>query len=180
MSEPALVAHSLAEAYLYLMVHPCPSCGKGPLYAGEAVSTRTEGTVAFVSIDAKCGACGSAQSGVFQIPRERLQPGDAARINETATPSRIIDVGQWLVLSRMIGEAAGRSDDKMQVRRFGIQADQCIDEALKFYADDEELPAASAFFAAASRERFRDHPEQFARRRLLEMKLKLPKPSRFA
>jgi hypothetical protein len=80
----------------------------------------------------------------------------------------------------MIGEAAGRSDDKLQVRRFGIQAAQCLDEALKFYLPDEELPGPVAFFNAASRERFRQHPEQFARRRLVEMKLKLPKPSKFA
>ncbi len=180
-SENPLSARSLAEAYLYLMVSPCPSCGKGPLYAGEAVSTRTEGELSLLGISAECGACGIRETWNFLIPRNRLSPATPAdAISDGPEPSRIIDVGQWITLSRMIVEAASRSGDKLQIRRFGIESAHCLDEALKFYEPDCDAPPSSAFLTAASRDRFRLQPEQFSRRRLLDLRSKLPTPSRRA
>lgn len=181
MSDSSLSAHSLLEAYLYLMIQPCAACGKGPYYAGDAIAVRTESAVAYVSLPATCAACAQSISPVFSMPRDRMRVDPMSScINEGDRPSSIIDVGQWLVLSRMISEAAGRSEDKLQVRRFGIQAAQCIDEALKFFSAGEELPDSTAFFTGPSCERFRQHPEQFTRSRLLDLRAKLPMHSRYS
>jgi len=179
MSETVLNARSLAEAHLYLMVTACQKCGQGPLYARDAVSTRTDGPLALVCIPTDCGSCGTAGQIEFQVPRDQLQIQPGAEISRDLGPSRILDVGQWITLFRVITEAADRSEDKFQVRRFGIQASHCLDEALKFYLPDNDLPPPTAIFCAASRRRFSDHPEQFSRRRILEIRAKLPKISKF-
>jgi hypothetical protein len=99
-------------------------------------------------------------------------------VNPTDEPSRILDVGQWILLFRMSLEAADKEVDKVLARRLGIEAAQCLEEALKFYDEvDNDLPPPEAFFDEASRERFRDAPEQFSRRRLIELRSKLPSPS---
>jgi hypothetical protein len=99
----------------------------------------------------------------------------AATISSVEEPSRILDVGQWIMLFRMITEAAGKKTDKARTRHLGLEAAQCLEEALKFYDDlDNDLPPPEAFFTEASRERFKTHPEQFSRRRLVELRSKLP------
>ena len=62
-------------------------------------------------------------------------PGSPARVNPTSEPSQIVDLGQWLTLFRSIAEAAERESDKVQARHLGLEAAQCLDEALKFYYD---------------------------------------------
>jgi hypothetical protein len=75
----------------------------------------------------------------------------------------------------MIIEAATRETDKTQARHLGIEAAQCLEEALKFYDDvGNDLPPPEAFFTEVSRERFRDAPEQFSKRRLIGLRAKLP------
>jgi hypothetical protein len=104
--------------------------------------------------------------------------GQAAVVNPTDEPSRILDVGQWIVLFRMITERAAREIDKIQARHLGIEAAQCLEEALKFYDDvDNDLPPQEALFTEASRTRFRKAPEQFSRRRLIDLRAKLPSGS---
>ena len=98
----------------------------------------------------------------------------APRINPSPEPSRIIDVGQWLTLFRVILEAASQAAGRAESRRLGYEAAQCLDEALKFYDEDSDLPPEDAFFHEATADRFRSHPELFARQRLLAMRDKLP------
>ncbi|MCH7595838.1 MAG: hypothetical protein IID35_04685 [Planctomycetes bacterium] len=180
MADLPLLAHSLAEAYLYVMVSPCESCGNGPLYGGEACGVETPGGSWSTNLPGTCGACGATISITFQLasrPEEEAS-ADAASINSTDEPSRIIDVGQWLTLFRMITEAATREDDKVQVRHLGMEAAQCLDEALKFYDDEgNDLPPSDAIFVESSRLRFEDNPGQFSRRRLLDLRSKLPTTS---
>ena len=42
MSDFPLVAHSLAEAYLYLMATPCAACGQGPLRAAGGTEVEPD------------------------------------------------------------------------------------------------------------------------------------------
>ena len=99
-------------------------------------------------------------------------------INATDQPSRIIDVAQWLTLAHVIAEAASRETEKTHARQLGIDAAQCLSEALKFYDEPEnDLPPAEAFFHDASRRRFRENPEEFSRQRVLDMRSRLPGPS---
>ncbi len=180
MSSPddRLTANSLVEAYLYLKVTPCASCGRGPLRGSEPRLAGEAGGASTVTIAVTCAACRCETTETFhledpQIGEHSTLPG----INPTDEPSHILDVGQWIVLFRMLTEEAAREADRVQARSLGIKAARCLDEALKFYDEqDNDLPPSEAFFCKTSRARFRESPEQFSRQRLLGMRSKLPRP----
>jgi hypothetical protein len=167
------------------MANPCPSCGKGPLHGREPVSpspSTEEGQVegqhaAAVEVSAECAACRAASSWSFVLPTLAITAETPPVINPTPEPSRILDLPQWITLFRMISVAAEQQSDKQAARRLRIEAGQCLEEALKFYEPDNDLPPQEAFFQEGSRERLRSHPEQFSRQRLLALRNKLPTES---
>ncbi len=193
MSDESLVVHSLAEAYLYLMATPCSSCGRGPLKGADSqpvagaeprVLSRADPpgpqAAARWQIEVTCAACQSDTTLVFQLKGSAEaapgpEAGETAVVNPTEEPSHIVDVGQWIMLFRMITEAASKETDKIRARHLGIEAAQCLEEALKFYDEvDNDLPPPEAFLTDASRERFRTVPQQFSKRRLIDLRAKLP------
>jgi hypothetical protein len=184
-----LDARSLAEAYLYLMATPCAACSRGPLKGADARPYRAVPTqkhpppVNLWQIEATCAACQAVTTATFRLPGSPDgvaggESADAAVVNPTDEPSRILDVGQWIMLFRMITEAASRETDKIQARHLGLEAAQCLEEALKFFDEpDNDLPPPEALFTEASKQRFRKSPEQFSRRRLIDLRAKLPTTS---
>jgi hypothetical protein len=181
MERDPLPAHSLAEAYLYLMAASCPGCGRGPIVAGRA-TPHAHSDPLRLTIHATCKACKHADDYAFTVPGDLLalqavqESRLAARVNPGPEPSAIVDVAQWIMLFRMISEAAARSSDKVEARQLGYEAAQCLEEALKFYdaGDDNDLPPDGAFFHDSSRRRRREHPQEFSRIRLIELRAKLP------
>jgi hypothetical protein len=172
-----LRAHTWAEAHLYLMVTPCPACSRGPweiLSEPDRPDRRT--------LLVRCLACGARKEFTFECPPpveaqpvpEEAQDAPLERINPSVEPSRIIDVGQWLGLFYHLIEKADKAPAPAATRRLTFQAAQCLEEALKFYAPDEELPGNSGFFTQASRDAFAKAPEKFARQRLRDLRSKLP------
>ena len=85
MSDKPLVAHSLAEAYLYLMATPCGSCGRGPLQGSDARDTGGSDSVLVLSIDATCGACRQVTSYTFYLPHGTAagEPAEGTVVNGT-------------------------------------------------------------------------------------------------
>ena len=179
MTSNPLPAHSLAEAYFYLLATRCPRCGRGPLRGGDAGSESCGDRVG-LTIAVCCGSCGHQEDYRFRVDEDlaslqaRQASGAAPRVNPTDEPSRIIDVAQWITLFRVITEAAAREPDKGEVRRLGYEAAQCLEEALKFYEEDNDLPPDSALFCESSRRMQRDHPHEFSRQRLVELRGRLP------
>jgi hypothetical protein len=187
--------HSFAEAYLYVCVTPCRSCGTGRLVTDTA-GLQHDGDQRVLTVPVTCRACG--RSAVFQFDTGRLGPGESTlegfaelgapagsqtvpAINPTERPSRVIDVAGWLTLFAMLQDEARPSEDETRtardratVRRLQIQASACLGEALKFYDADNDLPPEDAFFSKRSRRQFRQHPELFARDRLIGLRAKLP------
>lgn len=160
------------------MASTCPSCSRGPVRGGEAaVLPGSDDRFAQLAVSGKCGACGRSTALRFRVPRTGLdsKPGEVAVVNPTGEPSRILDVGQWLTLFRMIVEAADRTTDRRQARQLGIEGAQCLEEALRFYQGlPSDQPPPTAFFSEASRKRFAEHPEQFSKQRLVELRARLP------
>lgn len=198
VSGPALPIHSLTEARLYLQVTPCEACGTGPLVV-DSQSVRLDAEHRVVTLAVACKACGqpgevrfdtrqvgpaetvSAALGELQAPRD---PQTHQIINPTQEPSRIVDVAGWLTLYSTNAEAARAaaaharsSEDRAKVRQLQIEAGRCLDEALKFYDLDNDLPPEDAFYRDDSRHRFRDLPQLFARQHLIELRAALPQPS---
>ena len=79
--------------------------------------------------------------------------------------------------ARATTEDARSANDRAGARQLQIEAGLCLDEALKFYDDDNDLPPEEAFYSDDSRTRFRDRPGLFARQRLIELRGELPKSS---
>jgi len=187
MADRPLPAHSVAEVYLYLMANACESCGLGPLRGAPARRIGAGGhpgegpsATASLVVAVTCGSCGAERLLRFEVPVAELEvarqapPDAAARINPTREPSRIIDVGAWVMLFRVITEAAAKTADKIESRKLAYEAAQCLEEALKFYEDDNDLPPEVAFFSEESRRRHREHPQRLARSRLIDLRAKLP------
>jgi hypothetical protein len=169
--ETALEASTFGEARCYLMVTPCPACGKGPWQYDPPPSPQA-GEV--VTIDATCGQCGAAKRFAFRVERY-TQPWGAQQesINPTNEPSRIVDLAGWMGLFYLLLESAAAEPSPPASRRLSYRAALCLREALKFYGDDE-LPPPSAFFTDRGQDAFRQHPHKFARQRLIDMRARLP------
>ncbi len=174
--EKLLPARSTVERHFYLMVLQCGKCGRGPF-----TLVRTEQTpdgredLWYV----RCRQCQQGQC--LRFDREKLAVDEATNIasdlpevNPTDHPSELIDVGQWLALFYSILNAAANQQDRKEAQRLGYEATLCLEEALKFYRDDNELPGERAVWVQASRERLKEHPEMFVRQKLLAMREKLP------
>ncbi|MFP4105044.1 MAG: hypothetical protein ACLFVU_03045 [Phycisphaerae bacterium] len=170
MSEP-LEAHSRAETEFYLKVTPCPECGQGPWVITEEHYDEADQTL---HLTGRCDECDHPLDLTFRCPGPTPQMGGLPEpVNPTDTPSRIIDVAQWLGLFYMYVERSAGSSNKSDVRRAGYLAAQCLEEALKFYGG-EDLPPADAFFTEQERRNFRQFPEKFSRKHLEAMKDRLP------
>jgi hypothetical protein len=171
---PAATVHSIGEAFLYVMTIACPACGKGPMRtAGDAV--KAPGPAGAWRLSTICTACGESQAASFMIdPPPTRHTVESDRINPTSEPSRAIDLVGWLSLFESILKASQQQADRQAARQLAYEAAQCLDEALKFYDSDNEMPPAAAFFSEASQARFRDHPEHFARSRWRQRRLMLP------
>ncbi|MFQ5491649.1 MAG: hypothetical protein ACE5GE_13105 [Phycisphaerae bacterium] len=174
-----LQAHSLAELYLYLAVTPCPNCGRGPL-AGDRARPSPDAPVGRLAITPTCKSCKHRFELVFDVPADQLaepdqtSPTNHVIVNPSQQRSAIIDVAGWITLFRAITQAAADAEDKVEARYLGLEAAQCLEEALKFYDPDNDLPPASALFHDQSRNLLRDHPDRFARSRLVGLRSKLP------
>jgi hypothetical protein len=170
--------HSVAEAYLFLMVTPCTACGKGPLEAvGHEAVSLDHGSGQ--KMRAACKVCGQPHEFLFDLGY--FDVADAAdtaglpRINGSDEPSLAIDAAQWVMLFEGIVQAADKQSDPRESRSLGYEAAQCLEEALKFYPPgDGEWPDESAFFYDWTLARFRKHRHIFARTRLIELRRKLP------
>ena len=171
-----LEAHSLNEVRYYLMVSPCPLCGKGPQEITHPQSVQAGQTS---TIQTNCKNC--EQAGEIQvICQTKLGEGyEGDAINPADEPSRIIDLGQWLSLFYLLIESAATDSSRTSARRGGYQGMLCLSEALKFYGDNE-LPPVEAFFTKTTRDIFHRHPEKFTRQGLRDMQSKLPTPASMA
>ena len=194
MPAPAIPVHSMAEASLYLMLVRCEACsGSAMPTSAQAVDGQAgaveDGSALCVAVT--CRACGCERTVRFDLGRvdpaeaagglegwaAMAQVGQAPPVNRTDQPSQALDAADWLALHTMLSatarsklEQAASSADRIAARKSQIQAGECIEEMLKLYDADNELPPADAFFSQSNRNRFREHPELFLRERLLSLR----------
>ena len=161
-----LVARSVQEQDLYLVVQPCHNCDSGPL---EEVSRRQfagpAGTID--EVKARCTACGE------QITLQFLK---ATRVKATAQ-SELIDVAEWIALCHHFLDLGQTNSDIHQTEQQIRSARFCLSEALEFYPKDSDLPDQSAFFRRLGNQRFKEHPAAFLKPKLLELRRQMPEIS---
>ena len=169
--EESLQAHTINEAHYYLMVTACLQCGKGPWVIEATDESPADGTK---TLRAKCKNCQVSREFKFAVQHAVPASGpEAEMINPGDEPSSIIDLGQWLSLFYLLVESAAKQPSRPEARRLGYRAALCLAEAMKFYSDNE-LPPEEAFSSPETARIFREHPENFARQKLRDMRAKLP------
>jgi hypothetical protein len=171
-----LPSRSTAERHFYLMVLQCSGCGQGPfeLVSSERTSDQSQ-DIWYI----RCKHC--KKGGRLLFDRKSLLIDDATAMTEelpmispAETPSSLIDMGQWLALFYRIIAAASDEKDRKEAQRLGYEATLCLEESLKFYHPDSDLPPPEAVWTESSKQRLKEHPEMFLRSRLLQMREKLP------
>ena len=166
--------HSVAETYLYLKVSPCGACHTGSLQPKSDL-TRTSASPGGWTLATACTGCGRETPIHFCVnPPPTREQALSPEINPTPHKSSAIDLLGWLTLFQAIIEASRRESDKQAARELAYEAALCLDEAMKFYDDENELPGEDAFFSDTSLRRFHDNPQQFARSKWRERRLMLP------
>jgi hypothetical protein len=171
-----LPSRSVAERHFYLMVLVCENCAQGPfeLVSTEQTSDQTQ-DIWYI----RCKHCGQGRRLLFDHTTLLIDEPTALAdtlpvVSPTEKPSSLIDVGQWLALFFRILSVAADEKDRKESQRLGYEATLCLEEALKFYRPDSDLPSPEAAWTESSIQRLREHPEIFVRSRLLQMREKLP------
>jgi len=167
-----LKPRSTNELAHYLLATPCPHCGAGPQRLDDESKRPEAGVSRRVAV--RCDQC--AQEGTVTVATE-ADPADADSlcISPVDAPSALVDLHQWLALAYMYIDRAHRAESHA-AHEIQLRAALCLHEALKFYQGDDEVPPADALFTEAGRQAFREHPESFARQRVLDLLVKLPPP----
>lgn len=172
-----LAAHSLVERHFYLMARRCGRCSRGPFQLVESQSDQSDPE----TVDnwlVRCKSCDQQEHVLFDRQALLVESAGAKDslpvVNPSDQRSKIIDLAQWMALFLAIIEAAAGQSDKAESRGLGYEATLCLDEALKFYQPDSDLPPAEAFFTAGTLASFREHPEKFTRGQIIQLRSKLP------
>ena len=161
------------------MVQCCSHCGQGPLLSATSLrEPSAHENYTLLTMQAKCSHCQEESWFQFELPDREERPGDSdaytSRINPTEEPSRILDVTHWVTLHRIVLNAADRAADKAEARELRCEAAECLDEALRFYRPNNDLPPSSGLFTEQSRRRLKDRPELYIRQTLLAQRQRLP------
>ena len=158
-----LTSRSVKEQTLYLLVVPCGKCQAGPL---EEIFRRQSDGAADKTDVVKTRCCSCGQEATLHFLRQTKARAKAQ--------STLIDVTEWLGLCHHFLDLGQTESDEEQVQQQIKLARYCLGEALKFYAEDSDLPDTSAFFGRLGNQRLKEHPATFLKTRLLELRRQLP------
>ncbi len=171
-----LVSYSIVERHFYLMTLRCDSCGNGPFeFVSKEQSPDQKIDIWYV----RCKKCQSGRRLIFDrtsllIDTEQFSENQLPVVNPSDKPSKLLDVGQWLAIFQAIISAAAQQEDKKEIQRLGYEAALALEEAIKFYSPESDLPPEDAMWTENTKKQFREHPEAFERHRILQMREKLP------
>ncbi|MEK6798937.1 MAG: hypothetical protein AABZ12_08245 [Planctomycetota bacterium] len=177
MEPTPLPARGLAEAYLYVVVTPCPACRRGFTRPCGGFDVQYQTTWS-ANLRVVCDDCGAEAAIAFTLGMEPapFDVEDIRSVGNGESPSRIIDVGQWLTLHSLFAAQSEAEHNASRKRRLNLLANLCVAEALLFYDDPgNDLPPSGALFTDASRERFRSFPQYFSQARLRSLQERLPR-----
>ena len=184
---PALHARSSAEAHLFMALHPCPSCGDEQFEAVVRSSLASPAGRAGADLETAyvgpCRTCGAGREFRFRIDDETETDGGTVPLAlgepefGRATPSTIIDAGQWLrsadrILAATPSNVLGVSEEEWQARRFLFKAAaESVAEVLKFIpAGTDDVPP-QGFWTEEGRAVHETSPERFHRAPLERLRL---------
>lgn len=162
-----LVSRSAEESQLYMDLKPCRACGeRGFSWSDHYLESRASQLVSRYT--GVCDSCGDQFEFEFELRRDELNPEGFGG----ATPSQIIDPGQFLALARAAAEMVPAEparcepeerENTVSTLLFAIAA---IEEAAKFVPDGEDAVPPDAFVTDDSRAVYAADPLSFQSDRL--------------
>jgi hypothetical protein len=156
-----LPARSATEAQLYLNLNPCACDTARPRDTQEL---RGDGRGGLTSVRAgTCAGCGCPWSVEFSLPASPPPPGHIGG----SEPSKIIDPGEWLLLSDQDADIEASSAPDQQVRARLARAAAEIDEVLKFIPVGADCVPDDAFTTSRGRAMLDVFPDRFRKPELV-------------
>ena len=173
--ETAVHVHSVQEEYFYLMVHHC-ACG-GP-WLTESQHVEENGAHPHHRIETHCFKCKARRTFLFTIDSQANSKEPVRQVNQTAEPSRAIDVVEWMNLAQFYLGRIEHLKEAVEKAQSLLDARQCVEEALKFYGPDADAPPPAALWSDASRRKAAAQPGNFRRAAMVAMLEKIPSMDR--
>lgn len=165
-----LLARSVAEARLYLLLHPCDRCGE--LEFEPDAAPGADGDQLLIRYAGNCPNCGVRREFTFRmLGDDPGADGDGVAFGGER-PSVLIDPGEWLWFADRLAASAPadigglRPSEREATVEDLRTAAAAVDEALKFVPAGEELVLFSAFVSDRGRSVYAEEPGRFRRVRL--------------
>lgn len=165
--EHMLVARSADESQLYLELQPCRACGeRGFSWSDHYLESRA-GQLVSRYVGA-CDSCGDESEFAFELRRETPAPEGFGG----ATPSEIIDPGQFFALARAAAGSVPADpmhcdpDEREDALAAIVFASAAIEEVIKFVPDGEDHVPPDAFVSEDGKAVYAADPMTFQLDRL--------------
>jgi hypothetical protein len=164
------LARTSTEAQLYLDLHPC-ECGESALRWASAVIELGPDELGS-RYDGACPSCGTHREFTFRLPAEIVMPKVGEVTYGDATPSELLDPGEWMWVADRYGgsapaNAAGLDEtDRRQARLRVSAAAAAMDEVLKFVPAGSDRVPPDALRTEVGRAVYDEMPGRFDRDRL--------------
>ena len=168
------LARTVAEAHLFMDLHPCEVCGE----------ERFDRTAAVVLADGEllsrytgeCTECGNPREFLFRLPDETPLPDPDEPGFGDERPSELLDAGEWLwVADELAGSVPAEPDgltpeQRRYARRQVRTAAAAVAEARKFVPPGADAVPVEALWSATGRTVYDEEPGRFdvARLELVE------------
>jgi uncharacterized protein YjbI with pentapeptide repeats len=162
-----LRARSVAEERVYMELHPC-ACGSVLWTYTQKLDVDRDRVVS--RFGGTCKMCGAPRSFEFERTSDEVSTDDPRRYYGGATPSEIVDPGEWLIIADKRARVVPSSPDRTPgtlavVRKVLLEAAAAVEEARKFIPRGASEVPESAFRSprgravrAADPGRFKDAP----------------------
>lgn len=162
------VARTRDEAHLYMDLHPCDACGSVDVTWSSALA-HEDGRPAR-RYAGRCQGCDATREFVFALPERPELPGPRDVVFFGADRSRLLDAGEWLLVSDLCAQAgsvpAGSEQERAEARESMAIAAAALAEVLKFVPSGADEVPDSAFWSDRGRTVREQEPGRFRRRRL--------------
>ena len=162
--EPMMVlppARTRDEAYVYLDLTPCPTCGSIETEWRHALAQVDGQLVA--AYDGTCQGCSAEREYLFQLP-DREHAGGTPNFGGPE-PSALLDPGQWLELADQLMTAVPADDPQAAAEVAGFAA-AAVAEVLKFVPAGADAVPAERFWSTAGRQVYDRRPGRVHRDRV--------------
>ncbi|MEV6283157.1 hypothetical protein [Kribbella sp. NPDC051770] len=151
-------ARTRDEAYLYLDLTPCPTCGSAETEWRHALA-QVDGELV-TAYDGTCQGCEAEREYLFELPA-REHAGGVPNFGGPE-PSALLDPGQWLDVADQLMSAV----DPDKAGEMAVFAAAAVAEVLKFLPPGVDTVPAERFWSAAGRQVYDRQPGRFRRDRL--------------